>query len=129
MFVASVKYLLGGLAYHFWPKYLAPVSQRFRRGSHPAPVSSRPDRTANTLSTIETFMGLHLIVLGGLQLMAAMFGDAIREHARCWLRTPSGTIPSEFVSRAALENLFQANIRDLPENPLIALIRRRHIAP
>jgi len=126
---ASVKNLLGGLAYHFWSKYLAPVSRRPRRGSHPAPVSSRPDRTANTLAAIEKFMALNLIVLGALQLMAAMFGDAVREHARCWLRTPSGTIPSEFVSRMALTNLIQANIRDLPENTVIALIRRKQIAP
>ena len=45
---ASVKNLLGGLAYHFWSKYLAPASRRPTRGTHPAPVSSRPDRTANT---------------------------------------------------------------------------------
>jgi len=126
---ASVKNLLGGLAYHFWSKYLAPVSRRPRRGSHPAPVSSRPDRTANTLAAIEKFMALHLIALGTLQLMAATFGDAVREHARCWLRTPSSAVPSDFVSRTALANLLLANIRVLAENPVIALIRRRQIAP
>jgi hypothetical protein len=125
----SVKNLLGGLAYHFWSKYLAPVSRRPRRGSHPAPVSSRPDRTANTLAAIEKFMAVHLIVLGALQLMAATFGDAVREQARCWLRTPSGAVPSDFVSRTALANLFRANIRILAKNPIIALIRRRQVAP
>jgi len=126
---ASVKNLLGGLAYHFWSKYLAPVSRRPRRGSHPAPVSSRPDRTANTLATIEKFMALHLIVLGALQLMAATFGDAVRQHARCWLRTPSGAVPSDFVSRTALANLLHADIRVLAKSPVIASIRRRQIAP
>jgi hypothetical protein len=126
---ASVKNLLGGLAYHFWSKYLAPVSRRPRRGAHPAAVSSRPDRTANTLAAIQKFMALHLIVLGALQLMAATFGDAVREHARCWLRTPSGAVPSDFVSRTALANLLHANIRVLAQNPIIALIRRRQIAP
>jgi hypothetical protein len=126
---ASVKNLLGGLAYHFWSKYLAPVSRRPRRGSHPAPLSSRPDRTANTLAAIQKFMALHLIVLGALQLMAATFGDAVREQARCWLRTPSGAVPSDFVSRSALANLLHANIRVLAKNPIIALIRRRQIAP
>ena len=38
---ASVKNLLGGLAYHFWSKYLAPVSRRPTRSTHPAPRSSR----------------------------------------------------------------------------------------
>ena len=126
---ASVKNLLGGLAYHFWSKYLAPVSRRPRRGSHPAPLSSRPDRTANTLAAIQKFMALHLIVLGALQLMAATFGDTVREQARCWLRTPSGAVPSDFVSRSALANLLHANIRVLANNPIIALIRRRQIAP
>lgn len=124
---ASVKNLLGGLAYHFWSKYLAPVSRRPRRGSHPAPVSSRPDRTANTLAAIEKFMALHMIVLGALQLMAATFGNAVREHARCWLRTPSGAVPSDFVSRTALANLLHANIRVLAKYPIIALIRRRQV--
>ncbi len=126
---ASVKNLLGGLAYHFWSKYLAPVSRRPRRGSQPAPVSSRPDRTANTLAAIQKFMALHLIVLGTLQLMAALFGDDVRDQARCWLRTPSGAVPSDFVSRTALANLLLVNIRVLAKNPVVALIRRRQIAP
>jgi hypothetical protein len=125
----SVKNLLGGLAYHFWSKYLEPVSRRPRRGSHPAPISSRPDRTANTLAAIEKFLALHLIVLGTLQLLAATFGDAVREQARCWLRTPSGAVPSDFVSRTALANLLLANIRVLAKNPVITLIRRRQITP
>jgi len=126
---ASVKNLLGGLAYHFWSKYLAPVSRRPRGGSRHAPVSSRPGRTANTLAAIEKFMALHLIVLGALQLMAATFGAPVREQAGCWLRTPSGAVPSDFVSRTALANLLNANIRLLAKNPIIALIRRRQFAP
>jgi len=126
---ASLKNLLGGLAYHFWSKYLAPVSRCPRRGSHPAPVSSRPDRTANTLDAIQKFVALHMIVLGALQLMAASLGDTVREKARCWLRTPGGKVPSDFVSRTALANLLQTNIRVFPENPIIALIHRRQSAP
>ncbi len=126
---ASVKNLLGGLAYHFWSKYLAPVSRRPSRGTHPAPVSTRPDRTANTLAAIEKFMALHLIVLGTLQLLAATCADAVREHAQCWLRTPSGSVPSDFVSRMALANLLHANIRGLGKNPVIESIRRKQTAP
>ena len=126
---ASVKNLLGGLAYHFWSKYLAPASRRPTRGTHPAPVSSRPDRTANTLAAIEKFMALHLIVLGTLQLLAATCADAVRKHARCWLRTPSGRVPSDFVSRTALANLLHANIRGLAKNPVTESIRRKQTAP
>jgi hypothetical protein len=126
---ASVKNLLGGMAYHFWSKYLAPASRRPTRGTHPAPVSSRPDRTANTLAAIEKFLALHLIVLGTLQLLAATCADAVREHARCWLRTPSGSVPSDFVSRAALANLLHASIRGLGKNSVIESIRRKQTAP
>ena len=126
---ASVKNLLGGLAYHFWSKYLAPASRRPTRGTHPAPVSSRPDRTANTVAAIEKFMALHLIVLGTLQLLAATCANAVRTHARCWLRTPSGRVPSDFVSRTALANLLDANIRGLGKNPVTELIRRKQIVP
>lgn len=122
---ASVKNLLGGMAYHFWSKYLAPVSRRPRRGSHRAPVSSRPERTANTLAAIQKFVALHLIVLGTLQLMAATFGDAVREHAQCWLRTPSGAMPSDFISRTALANVLHEYLRTVAKNPVIAIIRRK----
>ncbi|MFA4948018.1 MAG: hypothetical protein WC674_05850 [Candidatus Krumholzibacteriia bacterium] len=122
---ASVKNLLGGLAYHFWSKYLAPVSRRPTHGSQPAPISSRPDRTANTLAAIEKFMALHLIVLGTLQLLAATCADAVRRHAHCRLRTPSGNVPSDFISRTALANLLHANIRGLGKNPVTQFILRK----
>jgi hypothetical protein len=126
---ASVKNLLGGLAYHFWSKYLAPVSRRPTHGNQPTPISSRPDRTQNTLAAIEKFLALHLIVLGTLQLLAATCGDAVRQHAHCWLRTPSGNVPSDFISRTALANLFHANIRSFGKNSVIAFIRRKQIPP
>ena len=126
---ASLKNLLGGLAYHFWSKYLTPVSRRPKRGSQPAPVSSRPERTANTLAAIEKFMALHLIVLGTLQLLAATFSNAVRVHAHCWLRTPSGRVPSDFVSRTALANLLHSNIRGFRKNPVIDSIRRKQTPP
>jgi hypothetical protein len=122
---ASVKNLLGGLAYHFWSKYLAPVSRRPASGTQKPPVSSRPGRTANTLAAIEKFMALHLVVLGTLQILAATCADAVRRHARCWLRTPSGAVPSDFVSRMALANFLRANIRAFGKNSVIAFIRRK----
>ena len=126
---ASVKNLLGGLAYHFWSKYLAPASRRPTHGSQPAPISSRPDRTRNTLAAIEKFFALHLIVLGILQLLAATCSEAVRQHAHCWLRTPSGKVPSDFISRAALANLLHVNIRGLGKNPMTQSILRKQTAP
>ena len=125
---ASVKNLLGGLAYHFWSKYLAPVSRRPTHGSLPAPISSRPDCTRNTLAAIEKFLALHLIVLGTLQLLAATCGDAVRQHAHCWLRTLSGNVPSHFISRTALANLLRANILSLGKNLITQSILRKQTA-
>jgi hypothetical protein len=122
---ASVKNLLGGLAYHFWSRYLAPASRRPQRGKRPAPASSRPDRTANTLAAIEKFMALHLIVLGSLQLLAATCTESVRRHAHCWLRTPSGLLPSDFISRMALANVLRDNIRTVAQNPVIDSIRQK----
>ena len=126
---ASVKNLLGGLAYHFRSKYLAVVSRRPTRGTHPDPVSSRPERTANTLAAIEKFVALHLVVLGTLQLLAASFPDAVRRHAHCWLRTPGGPLPSDFITRIALANVLNENIGAVAANPVNESIRRRRIAP
>ena len=126
---ASVKNLLGGLAYHFWSKYLAPVSRRPTHGSQPSPISSRPDRTRNTLAAIEKFLALHLIVLGALQLLAATCGDAVRQHAHCWLRTPGGKVPSDFISRTALANLLHANIRSFGKNLVTQFILRKQTPP
>ena len=125
----SVKNLLGGLAYHFWSKYLSAASRRPSHATRPAPVSSRPDRTANTLAAIEKFMALHLVVLGALQLLAATCADAVRHHANCWLRTPSGAVPSDFVSRMALANLLRANISGLGKNLITETIRRKQDPP
>ncbi len=74
-------------------------------------------------------MALHLVVLGTLQLLAATCADAVREHARCWLRTPSGNVPSDYVSRTALANLLYADMRGLGKNPVTESIRRMQTPP
>jgi len=61
--------------------------------------------------------------------MAATFGDAIREQARCRLRTSGSAAPSDFVSRTALANLLHADIGAFAQTLVIALIRRRQCGP
>ena len=118
----SLKNLLGGLAYHFWSKYLEPVSRRPSRNSTITSKSSCPEKTKNTLEAIEKFLSLQLIVLGTLQLLAANFGSEITQQANCWLRTPCGVVPSAFVTRTALANLIRTNIRILAKNWITQLI-------
>ncbi len=69
--------------------------------------------------------GRHAYKMGTLQLLAATCADAVRRHAHCRLRTPSGNAPSDFISRTALANLLHANIRGLGKNPVTQFILRK----
>jgi len=126
---ASLNNLLGGLAYHFWSKYLAPTSRRPIKSSANLPASSRPRQTNITLEAIHKFVATQLIVLGTLQLLAAHHADDIRQHAHCWLRTPCGDVPSEFVTRAALINMLRDNINAFAKKRITRFILRRQTTP
>jgi len=106
----SLKNTLGGMAYHFWSKYLEPSSRRPINNKDRKARSTRPDKTENTLSAIEKFVAVQMLVLGVLQLLACRFGHEIHASARCWLRTPCGEVPSIFVTKNALSNIIRANI-------------------
>jgi len=118
----TLKNLLGGLHYHFWSKYLSPASRRPAKKGTPRPVSSRPEKTKNTLAAIEKFVIVQLLVLGALQLLACRFARQIGERAHCWLRTPCGEIPSEFVTRTALANIIRRNLCALAKDWITQLI-------
>jgi hypothetical protein len=122
---ASLKNLLGGLAYHFWSKYLQPVSRRPVRKQHVLPVSSNPEKTRNTLEAIHKFLAIHLIVVGTLRLLASRCTPDIRRHAHCWLRTPCGEVPSEFVTRTALANFLRVNFGAFVKQCSLLFIPRR----
>jgi hypothetical protein len=106
----SLKNLLGGMAYHFWSKYLEPSSRRPTKNKKWKASSSCPHKTENTLSAIEKFVAVQLVVLGTLQLLACLVGKEIHASARCWLRTPCGEIPSVFVTRNAVANIIRGNL-------------------
>lgn len=125
---ATLKNLLGGLAYHFWSKYLAPVSRRPLKLTAPLPISSHPEQTANTLEAIHKFLALHLIVLGSIRLLSALRPHDISRHAHCWIRTPCTDVPSEFVTRNALANLLRTNIRGYAKNRITQFILQRQIS-
>jgi hypothetical protein len=122
---ASLKNLLGGLAYHFWSKYLEPVSRRPVRKQGLLPVSSRPEKTRNTLEAIHKFLAVHIIVVGTLRLLAFHCTHDIRRQAHCWLRTPCGEAPSEFVTRTALANFLRVNIAVFVKQCSMPFIPRR----
>jgi hypothetical protein len=68
-FFSVLKNLLGGMRYHFWSKYLQPVSRKPKK-NETAPISSNPVMTGVTLTAIEKYMALHVIVVGIIQLLA-----------------------------------------------------------
>jgi hypothetical protein len=106
----SLKNILGGMRYHFWSRYLKPTSRRPIKMNAPKRVSSMPVKTRNTFAAIEKFLLIQLIVLGTFQLLSRRFGLKIAAKSRCWLRTPCGETPSEFVTRNALSNIIRANL-------------------
>jgi len=123
----SLKNLLGGLCYHFWSKYLQPSSRRPAKKNAPRPVSSRPQKTKNTLAAIEKFVVLQIIVLGLLQLLALKFSREIIQTAHCWLRTPPGNVPSEFITKIALENTIRNNLVAFVKNSITQVILKKRV--
>jgi len=118
----TLKNLLGAMAYHFWSRYLRPSSRRPLKAETPKPTSTRPHQTANTLAAIEKFLAVHITVVGILHLLARRVATEIFLKAFCWLRTPCGPTPSQFVTRTALSNAVYTNLRTLAQNPITRLI-------
>jgi len=121
----TLKNILGGMGYHFWSKYLSPASRRPCKIQRQNQRSSRPPKTRNTFEAIEKFLNVYSIVLGTLQLLAITIPDEINAKALCWLRTVSSPTPSEFVTRTALKNVINNNLRDLGNDAITQLIRRK----
>lgn len=117
-----IKNTLGGMGYHFWSKYLKAASRRPTRKGASTSTSSRPDKTRSTLRAIEKFFAIQIVVLGSLQLLARRFASQIH---RCWLRTPSGEIPSEFVTRTALSNLVRMNLLRIAKDSITQQILKK----
>lgn len=120
-----LKNMLGGMQYHFWSKYLKPSSRRPVKKEKQKQISTRPDKTENTLAAIEKFVAVQLFVLGALQLLACRFGSEINNKARCWLRTPCGEIPSEFVTKTALANIIRLNLIDFAKDLITQIILQK----
>jgi len=125
----TLKNLQGAGHYHFWSKYLCPSSRRPIRKDKSERHSTRPEKTANTLAAIEKFMVVHMIVVGALQLLAINFPSKVFALSRCWLRTACGSVPSEFVTRAALANIIQRNLRGFGNDWITRIILKKRNNP
>jgi hypothetical protein len=122
-FFDILKNLLGGMRYHFWSKYLPPISRRPKKNEG-KPVSSNEDKTRNTLTAIEKFMAIQVIVAGIIQLLSIKAPREISAKARCWQRTSTGSEqPSPFVVIAAMRNIVAGLLSGFVKNWISQLIR------
>lgn len=113
-FFDILKNLLGGLKYHFWSKYLQPVSRRPLKN-----LSINPEKTQNRLTAIEKFVFIQIIVVGTMQLLSMKFPKEICKKSNCWLRTSCGFIPSLFITRIVLMNIISNNLISFVKNPIM----------
>lgn len=125
----TLKNVVGGMAYHFWSKHLERVSRRPQKNQAAVRGSSNLTATRNTLAAIEKCVNIHLLVLGGLQLLAMRFPQQITSAAHCWMRTHPKNIPSEFIVKTALTAMLRNNDRDFAKSPMMRYIRSHQQNP
>ena len=109
-FFNRLKNLLGGMGYHFWSKYLMPVSRRPGKNKSLKTVITNTKSYLNTIKAIEKFVHIQMLVIGALQLISIKFNMEVYLKSSCWLRTSSGKIPSEFITLLALRKKLSRNI-------------------
>ncbi len=121
----TMKNTLGAFGYHFWSKYLKPVSRSPKKKNGAKRRSTNPEKTKKTFEAIEKFVTVQLVVLGALQLVAIKFNQKVFGEAKCWLRTkPDGT-PSEFITKIALTNVINHNLTRFAKNTITQLILKK----
>ena len=125
----TLKNVLGGMAYHFWSKHLERASRRPKKNHTAKQRSSNRSATLQALAAIEKHVNLHLLVLGGLQLLAMRFPQEVIDAARCWMRTAPKDIPSEFTVKTALTNLIRNNNSGFTKSAIMRVIRDKRENP
>ena len=125
----TLKNVLGGMTYHFWSKYLERTSRRPKKNQTADQKSSNLPATLQTLAAIEKYVNLHLLVLGGLQLLARRFPQEVIDTAQCWMRTVPKDIPSEFTVKTALSNLIRNNSGGFTKSAIMRFIRAKQRNP
>jgi hypothetical protein len=125
----TLKNVLGGMACHFRSKYLERVSRCPKKNQAAARKSSNLPATLRTLAAIEKHVNLHLLVLGGLQLLAMRFPQQVKDAAHCSMRTVPKDIPSEFTVKTALLNSLRNNHGTFAKPAIMRFIRAKQQNP
>lgn len=118
----NIKNLLGLMEYRFWSRHLEPQTRRPAKNGTPR-ESGNPKNTARTIAAISNYLHVGLVFLVFLQALSCKFGSAVTEKADCWLRTPSGPVPSEFVAKSAAACVLRRLLRGSGGNPMARIIQ------
>jgi len=122
---AVLKQLLGAFCFHFWTSHLPRHARRpTPNRSLKAPVVERQPAVAACWQAYEVFVFCALVAQGLLQLIALRFGAEVWQQHHLYLRTRSRDLPSEKTVRQVLATLVLKQLLDLPQNSVIAQIRR-----
>jgi hypothetical protein len=120
-----LKNLLGAFCFRFWTKHLPRHSRRPRANRYlKAPLPEHLPRVQACWQAYETFVLCAAIAQGLLQLIALQFGAMVWQHHRLYLRTQSRELPSEKTVKQVLLPLILKQLIHLPQNSIIAKIRR-----
>ena len=124
-----LKNVLGGFTYHFWSKHLAPASRTPVKKELITQTSSNVGATLVTLSAIEKFVNLNILILGMLQLISMKCTNEVNDKSVCWFRTTNRSAPSENVTKISLVNVLRNNINYLNTNAIVRIIREKMKKP
>jgi hypothetical protein len=123
-FFDVLKNLLGGMGYHFWSRFLDPISRSPKKNKE-EPASSKPEKTAKTLSAIEKFMSLQMIAVGIVMLLSIKRPKEISRQANCWQRTSSlPDYPSAFVVVSVIRKNVKGILEGFGKKGILGFIHR-----
>lgn len=123
------KNVVAGMAYHFWSKHLERASRKPKKNQDVPQISDNLPATMKTIAAIEKYANVHLLVIGGLQLLAMHFSQDVKDVASCWMRTIPKNIPSEFIVKNALINMLKNNNTAFAKSSIMQLIRDKLYYP
>jgi hypothetical protein len=122
---AVMKNIIGAFRFHFWTRKLPRHSRRpMANGNLKTPRPEHLNTVEACWQAYEIFVLCAAIAHGLLQLIALRFSTEIWQHHTLYLRTRSRVLPSEKTVQQVLAPLMVKQLINLPQNSLIAKIRR-----
>ena len=99
----TAKNDFGCMDYHFWTKYLVPVSRRPGKNTpSDAKRTESPKHVNAAALACHRHVMFSMMAIGMLQVVTDRHPGEISKAAACWLRTQSSAIPSEAIAKRAI---------------------------